>query len=198
MPDSATDDGLRRCDWGGAWDDDLMRAYHDEEWGVPVHDDRHLFELLTLEGAQAGLSWRTVLHRREGYRTLFAGFDIAKVSRFTAKRQEKLLSDARIIRNRAKVTGTVKNARAVLAVQAERGSLDAFLWDFIGGAPRVNRFRLTSQMPAETSQSAAMSRVLKQRGFTFVGPTICYALMQSAGMVNDHLASCYRYDQVRG
>ena len=191
------DDGRPRCSWGESWDDPLMLAYHDEEWGLPVHDDQHLFALLTLEGAQAGLSWRTVLHRREGYRKAFAGFDIAKVARFTAKRREKLLQEPGIIRNRAKVEATVRNAKATLAVQDEAGSLDAFLWQFVGGAAKQNRFSRMSQMPAETAESKAMSKALKQRGFGFVGPTICYALMQSAGMVNDHLRSCFRYDEVR-
>ena len=190
-------DGRPRCDWGGGWDDDLMLAYHDTEWGQPVHDDRQLFEFLTLEGAQAGLSWRTVLHRREGYRKAFAGFEIAKVARFTARRRERLLQDPGIIRNRAKVESTVRNAQAALAVQQELGSLDAWLWSFVGGAPRVNRFRRMSQIPAETAESKAMSKALKQRGFGFVGPTICYALMQATGMVNDHLTSCFRHDEVQ-
>jgi len=175
-----------------------MRAYHDTEWGLPTHDDEALFELLTLEGAQAGLSWRTVLHRREGYRKAFAGFDIAKVARFTAKRQERLLQDPGIIRNRAKVASTVRNAQATLAVQKECGSLDAFLWSFVGGAAQQNDFRRMSRIPAETTESKAMSKALKQRGFGFVGPTICYALMQSTGMVNDHLVSCFRYSEVQG
>ena len=193
----APTDGLPRCDWGGAWDDDLMRAYHDAEWGLPTHDDEALFELLTLEGAQAGLSWRTVLHRRQGYRKAFAGFAIAKVARFTAKRQAKLLQDPGIIRNRAKVASTVRNAQASLVVQEELGSLNAFLWSFVGGAPKQNGFRRMSQIPAQTAESKAMSKALKQRGFGFVGPTICYALMQSAGMVNDHLVSCFRHDDVQ-
>ena len=191
-------DGLVRCDWGGAWDDDLMRAYHDAQWGLPTHGDDALFELLTLEGAQAGLSWRTVLHRREGYRAAFAGFAVEKVARFTAKRQEKLLQDPGIIRNRAKVASTVRNAQAILAVQAELGSLDAFLWSFVGGAAKQNAFTGMSEMPAEPVESKAMSKALKKRDFTFVGPTICYALMQSAGMVNDHLVSCFRYAEVQG
>lgn len=195
-PDGSPPDDRPRCDWSAAGDDPLMRAYHDEEWGVPVHDDRHLFELLTLEGAQAGLSWRTVLHRREGYRKAFAGFEIARVARFTAKRREKLLLDPGIIRNRAKVESTVRNAQAVLALQQEFGSLDAFLWDFVGATPRQNRFRRMSQLPAETPQSKAMSKALKQRSFGFVGPTICYALMQSAGIVNDHILSCFRHDEI--
>ena len=194
LPGHATaGDGLSRCDWGGDWDDLLMLAYHDREWGVPVHDDRRLFELLTLEGAQAGLSWRTVLHRREGYRRAFAGFAIEAVADFTAEHIERLLQDPGIIRNRAKVESTVRNAKATLALQAEDGSLDAFLWDFVGGAPQRNRFAASRELPAQTAQSAAMSRALKQRGFRFVGPTICYALMQAAGLVNDHLVSCFRH-----
>ena len=196
-PHPAPPPAIQRCDWG-AGDDPLMLAYHDDEWGVPIHDDAHLFELLTLEGAQAGLSWRTVLHRRQGYRKAFAGFDIAKVARFTAKRREKLLLDPGIIRNRAKVESTVRNAQATLALQDELGSLNAFLWDFVGGAPQQNRFRRMSQIPAQTAESKAMSKALKQRGFGFVGPTICYALMQSAGLVNDHVLTCFRHDQVRG
>ena len=187
---------IQRCEWS-AGDDPLMLAYHDEEVGVPVHDDAHLFELLTLEGAQAGLSWRTVLHRREGYRKAFVGFDIAKVAHFTAKRREKILLDPGIIRNRAKVESTVRNAQATLALQQELGSLNAFLWDFVGGAPKHNRFPRMSQLPAQTDESQAMSKALKQRGFGFVGPTICYALMQSAGLVNDHVLTCFRHDQVR-
>jgi DNA-3-methyladenine glycosylase I len=189
-------DDRPRCDWGGAWNDPLMLAYHDEEWGVPVHDDGRLFELLTLEGAQAGLSWRTVLHRREGYRRAFAGFVIDAVARFSAQDVERLLQDPGIIRNRAKVESTVRNARAAIALQAEGGSLDAVLWDFVGGMPKRNRFADASQIPAQTSESKAMSRALKQRGFRFVGPTICYALMQAAGMVNDHLISCFRHAEL--
>ena len=191
-----TPDGRQRCDWGGAGDDPLMLAYHDEEWGVPVRDDGHLFELLTLEGAQAGLSWRTVLHRREGYRRAFAGFAIDAVSRFTPEQVERLLRDPGIIRNRAKVQSTVRNAQAVLALQADGGSLDALLWDFVGGMPKRNRYEVTKEIPAQTAESKAMSRALKRRGFSFVGPTICYALMQSAGMVNDHLVSCFRHTEV--
>ena len=191
-----TTDGLRRCDWGGAWDDPLMLAYHDEEWGVPVHDDGHLFELLTLEGAQAGVSWRTVLHRREGYRRAFAGFAIEAVARFTAGQVERLLQDPGIIRNRAKVESTVRNAQAVLALRGDGGSLDACLWESVGGTPKRNRFEAAAEVPAHTAESKAMSRALKRRGFRFVGPTICYALMQSAGMVNDHLVSCFRHAEL--
>ena len=175
-----------------------MLAYHDAEWGVPLHEDRALFELLILEGAQAGLSWRTVLHRREGYRRAYDGFALEKVARYRSKRQERLLRDAGIIRNRAKVAASVKNAKAALRVREEFGSLEAFLWGFVGGQPKVNRFRRTGQIPAETAESKAMSTALKARGFGFVGPTICYAFMQSAGMVNDHLVSCFRHGEVPG
>ena len=194
---SGPEDGRARCDWGGEWTDALMLAYHDAEWGLPLHDDRALFELLILEGAQAGLSWRTVLHRREGYRRAYDGFVIEKVARYTSKRQERLVRDAGIIRNRAKVAASVKNAQAALRVREEFGSLEAFLWGFVDGRPRVNRFRRMAQIPAETAESKAMSTALKARGFGFVGPTICYAFMQAAGMVNDHLVSCFRYGDVQ-
>lgn len=187
-------DGLVRCEWAG--DDPLMRAYHDTEWGVPLHDDRALFELLTLEGAQAGLSWQTVLRRREGYRAAFAGFDIAAVAAFGEDDVTRLLADEGIIRNRAKVNATIANARATLDVQREYGSLDAYLWSLAGEAPKRNSFTALAELPAETEASRAMSKALKKRGFGFVGPTICYAFMQASGMVNDHLVSCYRYGQV--
>jgi len=170
-----------------------MLAYHDDEWGVPVHDDRHLFELLTLEGAQAGLSWSTILNKREGYRRLFAGFDPAAVSRFATKDVERLLGDPGIVRNRAKVESTISNARAILAVQEEAGSLDAYLWGFVDGRPIVNRWRRLDQIPAETDEARMLSKDLKRRGFRFVGPTSCYAFMQSVGMVNDHVVDCFRY-----
>jgi DNA-3-methyladenine glycosylase I len=170
-----------------------MRRYHDDEWGVPQHDDRALFEFLTLEGAQAGLSWSTVLARREGYRRAFAGFDVEKVAAFGEADVERLLADTGIIRNRAKVVSTVDNARAALTVRDEFGSLDAYLWRFVGGSPLVGRFDSLIRLPAETEESRAMSRDLRKRGFRFVGPTICYALMQATGMVNDHLVSCFRY-----
>jgi DNA-3-methyladenine glycosylase I len=170
--------------------------YHDREWGVPVHDDVRLFEMLTLEGAQAGLSWATILNKREGYRRLFAGFDPVKVARFTPARVERLLLDPAIVRNRAKVTSTVANAKATLRVQREEGSLDAFLWSFVGGAPLVNRWERLDQIPAETPESRAMSKALMARGFGFVGPTVCYAFMQAAGFVNDHVVGCFRYRAV--
>ncbi|MCY4456135.1 MAG: DNA-3-methyladenine glycosylase I [Chloroflexi bacterium] len=191
MPASPT-----RCEWAG--DDPLMQQYHDEEWGVPLHEDRALFELLVLEGAQAGLSWRTVLHRREGYRAAFDGFDVATVAAYGDAQRERLRADARIIRNRAKIDAAIANARATLAVQAEHGSLDAFLWSFVGGGPRRDAFAALGDIPAQTEQSRAMSKALKEYGYSFVGPTICYAFMQSAGLVNDHVASCFRYEQVTG
>jgi DNA-3-methyladenine glycosylase I len=188
---------VKRCDWVPA-DNTLYLSYHDEEWGVPVHDDVRLFEMLTLEGAQAGLSWSTILNKRDGYRRVFAGFDPAAVARFGSRRIERLLVDPSIVRNRAKVESTVANARAVLGVQDEVGSLDAYLWSFVGGAPKVNRFRRLSDIPAETRESRAMSKDLKRRGFRFVGPTVCYAFMQACGLVNDHVTSCYRYAQLAG
>jgi DNA-3-methyladenine glycosylase I len=182
-----------RCDWART---PLSIIYHDREWGVPVHDDRVLFEFLTLEGAQAGLSWETILRKREAYREAFAGFDPGRVARFTPARVERLLRDDGIVRNRLKVESTVRNAQAVLAVQREHGSLDAYLWSFVGGAPRVNRRRTLREVPARTPESEAMSRDLQRRGFRFVGPTICYALMQAVGMVNDHTVDCFRHGQV--
>ena len=186
-----------RCDWAPEGDPAYL-AYHDEEWGVPSHDDRHLFEMLTLEGAQAGLSWATILHKREGYRRAFAGFDIANVARFDRRKVERLLQDPSIVRNRLKVESAVANARATLAVQKELGSLDAYLWSFVGGTPIVNNWRRLSQIPAETNRSGAMSKDLKERGFRFVGPTVCYAFMQATGMVQDHVASCFRYTELGG
>jgi DNA-3-methyladenine glycosylase I len=183
-----------RCTWTGS--DPLMLAYHDEEWGTPLHDDRALFELLTLEGAQAGLSWQTVLRRREGYRAAFEGFDVEHIARYTEADRARLLADERIIRNRAKIAATVDNARATLEVRDEFGTLDAYLWSFVGGTPRQNRFEALSDLPAETDQSQAMSRDLRKRGFRFVGPTICYAFMEAAGLVNDHLVSCFRYREL--
>jgi len=186
----------RRCSWAPL-DDPEYLAYHDEEWGVPVHDDARLFEMLTLEGAQAGLSWSTILHKREGYRRAFAGFDATKVSRFTDAKLERLLKDPSIVRNRLKVASTVANARATLAVRDEMGSLDTYLWGLAGGTPTVNRWR-GGDIPAETPASRAMSKDLKRRGFRFVGPTVCYAFMQATGMVNDHVTSCFRYAELRG
>ena len=189
MPD------LIRCAWTGQ-DDDLMLAYHDQEWGAPLHGDRPLFELLTLEGAQAGLSWRTVLHRREGYRRVFDGFDLERLASWTDRDQARALQDEGIIRNRAKVAATVANAQAALATIEEHGSLDAYLWSLVSGQPRVNAFTSISQIPAETDLSKAMSKALKQAGFRFVGPTICYAFMQASGMVNDHTTDCFRFAEL--
>jgi DNA-3-methyladenine glycosylase I len=173
-----------------------MADYHDTEWGLPVHDDQRLFELLTLEGAQAGLSWRTVLQRRDGYRDSFAGFDIETVAGFDEADIENLLTNRAIIRNRLKVQSTVSNARAALEVIDQDGSLDALLWSFVGGRPIRNAFKSVDEMPSATDEAAAMSKALKKRGFKFVGPTICYALMQAAGLVNDHLVTCFRYAEV--
>jgi DNA-3-methyladenine glycosylase I len=183
-----------RCEWAGS--DPLMVAYHDEEWGVPSRNDTHLFELLVLEGAQAGLSWTTILRKREGYRRAFAGFDAEAVARFGESDVERLLGDPGIVRNRAKVASAITNAQAVLDVQRERGSFAAFLWEFVDGEPIVNRWEALHELPAETAESKAMSKELKRRGFRFVGPTICYAFMQSVGLVNDHVTSCFRYGEL--
>jgi DNA-3-methyladenine glycosylase I len=180
---------MKRCAWARS---PAMIAYHDREWGVPVHDDRVLFEFITLEGAQAGLSWETILAKREAYRRAFAGFDPARVARFTAARRAKLMQDAGIVRNRLKIESTVTNAVAFLAIQRESGSFDRFLWDFVGGEPLLNRLRSPRQVPARTDLSDALSKELKRRGFRFVGTTICYAFMQAVGVVNDHTADCFR------
>ena len=184
-----------RCSWAGQ--DPLYRAYHDYEWGVPVHEDRLLFEFLVLEGAQAGLSWRTILNKRERYREVFAGFEPAKVARFDARKMERLLADPGIVRNRAKVASAVANARAYLAVQKEQGSFDRYLWAFVGGKPIQNRWQTLKEIPAETAESRALSKDLRARGFNFVGPTICYAFMQAVGMVNDHTVDCFRHRALR-
>jgi DNA-3-methyladenine glycosylase I len=183
-----------RCAWVG--DDPLSVAYHDREWGVPVHDDRVLFEFLVLEGAQAGLSWITILRKRESYRRAFAGFDPARVAAFGARDVRRLLGDAGIVRNRLKIESAVRNAKAFLAVQQELGSFDRFQWQFVGGRPRRNAWTSTKQVPPRTAESDALSKALKQRGFSFVGSTICYAHMQAVGMVNDHTVDCFRYRQV--
>jgi DNA-3-methyladenine glycosylase I len=175
-----------------------MTRYHDEEWGVPVRDDVRLFEFLVLEGAQAGLSWRTILHRREGYRRAFSGFRPERVARYGERDVARLLADPGIVRNRRKVEAAIGNARAFLAVREESGSFPDFLWGFVGGKPLVNRWRSMAELPASTPQSEAMSRELSRRGFRFAGPTICYALMQATGMVNDHLVSCFRHGEVSG
>ena len=183
-----------RCAWTTT---PLSIAYHDAEWGVPVRDDRTLFEFLTLEGAQAGLSWETILRKREAYRKAFAGFDPARVARFTGARIERLLENPGIVRNRLKVESTVRNAKAYLAVQREFGSFDAYVWRFVGGAPRMNRWRTQRQLPARTPESDALSRDLRRRGFTFVGSTICYAFMQAVGLINDHTIGCFRRPAAR-
>ncbi len=186
---------MTRCAWAG--DDPRMVAYHDDEWGVPVRDDRTQFEFLVLEGAQAGLSWSTILNKREGYRRAFAGFDPAKVARFADARVEKLLEDPGIVRNRLKVRSAVTNAEALLAVAAERGSFSDYLWSFVDGEPVVNRWKRMAEIPAETDLSRAVSKDLKRRGFRFVGPTIVYAHLQATGLVNDHLVDCPRWAEVQ-
>jgi DNA-3-methyladenine glycosylase I len=188
---------VSRCGWAPL-EDPAYLAYHDEEWGVPLHDDAQLFEMLTLEGAQAGLSWSTILHKREGYREAFANFDPAKVARFDGRKIERLMQDASIVRNRLKIESTVANARATLAVQKEFGSLDSYLWSLVGGVPLLNDRKTLTDIPAETAVSREMSKDLKRRGFRFVGPTVCYAFMQATGMVNDHVASCFRYAEMGG
>jgi DNA-3-methyladenine glycosylase I len=185
----------QRCTWCAG--NDLQTAYHDREWGVPVHDDRKLFEFLVLEGAQAGLSWDTILKKRENYRRAFAGFDPRKVARFDRARRAALMKNPGIVRNRLKIESAVTNAQAFLAVQREFGSFDRYIWRFVGGKPLRNRRRTMKDVPASTSESDAMSRDLKQRGFRFVGSTICYAFMQATGMVDDHLVSCYRHRRPR-
>ena len=183
-----------RCAWCGT--DPLYTAYHDLEWGVPNHDDRHLFEMLVLEGAQAGLSWITILKKRENYRRAFDDFDADKVARYTAADVERLMADAGIVRNRLKIESAIANARATLEAQARFGSLDACLWRFVDGVPRDGARRTLADVPAETVESQAMSRELKRLGFRFVGPTVCYAFMQAVGMVNDHVADCFRHREI--
>ncbi|MBN8481088.1 MAG: DNA-3-methyladenine glycosylase I [Xanthomonadales bacterium] len=185
------DDGRRRCRWAGG--SAAERAYHDAEWGVPLRDDRALFEFLVLEGAQAGLSWRTILEKRDNYRRAFHDFDIARVARLNDAQLERRLLDPGIVRNRLKVFSARDNARATLEVIGAEGSLSAWLWDFVGGAPIVNRWRAHADVPASTPRSDAMSKALRKRGFRFVGTTICYAFMQATGMVNDHVVDCFRH-----
>ncbi len=187
---------VSRCGWALGVNDAYLR-YHDEEWGVPVHDDQRHFEFLILEGAQAGLSWATILNRREGYRKAFRGFDPKKVARFTSRRIETLLKDPGIIRNRRKVESAVRNGKAILAVQEEFGSFDRYIWEFVGGRPIQHRYRRLNEIPAVSKESESLSRDLKRRGFSFVGPTIVYAHMQAVGMVNDHLLSCFRHKTCR-
>lgn len=184
----------RRCDWAGT--DPIYVDYHDKEWAVPVHDDRLLFEFLVLEGAQAGLNWLTILRKRPAYRKVFAGFEPARVARFDKRKIGRLLQDTSIVRNRLKIESAVRNARAFLKVQEQFGSFDDYQWRFVDGRPRLNRFTTMAEVPARTAESNAFSRDLKQRGFNFVGPTICYAHMQAVGMVNDHLVSCFRHREI--
>ncbi len=191
MPHSRT---IVRCTWAGS--DPLMVRYHDREWGVPVHNDRTLFEFLLLEGAQAGLSWSTILRKREDYRKAFDGFDPERIARYSARTVERLLKDEGIVRNRLKITSAVSNAQAFLAVQKEFGSFDAYIWRFVGGKASRNRRCTLRDVPARTPESDAMSKDLKRRGFRFVGSTICYAFMQAVGMANDHTADCFRYRRV--
>jgi len=184
----------RRCAWARS---EPSLSYHDTEWGVPLHDDRGLFEFLVLEGAQAGLSWETILKKRDAFRGAFDHFDIRSVAGYDGRKVRQLLHNPGIIRNRLKIRAAIANARAVLAAQKEFGSLDAYLWQFVGGRPRVNRWRSVRQVPARTAESEAMSRDLLRRGFRFVGPTICYAFMQAVGMVNDHSVDCFRYGEIQ-
>jgi DNA-3-methyladenine glycosylase I len=181
----------KRCAWAGS--DPLYVAYHDEEWGVPQHDERHLFEMLVLEGAQAGLSWLTILRKRESYRRAFAGFDPARVARFDRRKVRALLANPGIVRNRMKVESAIANARAFLEIQDELGGFDSFVWGFVGGVPKVNAWKSPREVPASTAESKAMSRELVRRGMRFVGPTICYAFMQAVGLVNDHTTDCAWY-----
>ena len=184
---------ILRCPWAT---NPLSKKYHDEEWGVPVHEDRRWFEFLILEGAQAGLSWDTILQKRERYRQVLAGFNPTKVAQFDAKKTRELLNDPGIVRNRLKIKATIANARAFLQVQKKFGSFDSYIWKFVGGSPIRNRWKTHKSVPAQTPLSEALSQDLLQRGFRFVGPTICYAFMQATGIVNDHLVSCFRYDEV--
>jgi DNA-3-methyladenine glycosylase I len=183
-----------RCAWATG---ELSVRYHDEEWGVPVHDDRTLFEFLILEGAQAGLSWSTILNKRENYRKAFDGFEVERVARYDRRKVERLLRDPGIVRNKLKIASTIANAKAFLRVQKEFGSFDRYIWQFVGGKPRVNSPKSMKQVPARTEESDAMSKDLKKRGFNFVGSTICYAFMQAVGMVNDHVVECFRYRLLR-
>ncbi len=185
---------VTRCPWGAS--DPVYVAYHDREWGVPAHDDRRLFEMLLLEGAQAGLSWLTILRKRPAYRKAFDRFDPGKIARYDRRKVTALLADEGIVRNRLKVQAFITNARAFLAVRDEFDTFDAYIWRFVGGAPRVNRWKTLAQVPARTAESDAMSQDLRRRGFAFVGSTICYAYMQATGMVNDHLVSCFRHRQM--
>jgi DNA-3-methyladenine glycosylase I len=196
-PATTSTDGRIRCGWMSAGaGDPLYLRYHDEEWGVPSRDARHLFEMLVLEGAQAGLSWSTILHKRDGYRRAFEGFDPGTVARYRERDRARLLADAGIVRNRAKIDAAIGNARAWIAMQAAGRDPVEHLWSFTGGEPRQNPFATTGEIPAETEESRAMSRDLKRNGFAFVGPTVCYAFMQSVGIVNDHTRDCYRWSEI--
>ena len=186
-----------RCPWATE-DDPVMARYHDREWGVPLRDDLRLFEFLILEGAQAGLSWRTILYRRDGYRKAFSGFRPERIARYGERDVKRLLADPGIVRNRLKIRAAIGNARAFLSLREEPGGFSDFLWGFVGGSPVVNRRRNMAELPAATRESEAMSRELTRRGFRFAGPTICYALMQATGMVNDHLVSCFRHGELSG
>ncbi|MEE8231971.1 MAG: DNA-3-methyladenine glycosylase I [Thermoplasmata archaeon] len=196
MAEAFAEDGLTRCAWG--FSEPLMLAYHDEEWGVPLHDDRALYELLVLEGMQAGLSWMTVLRKRENFRRAMDGFDHSRVSRYSQDKMKRLLADAGIIRNRMKLEAAINNAQRFPEVQEEFGSFDAYIWRFIGGRPKVNRFASLADLPPETEESRVMCKDLRARGFRFVGPTICYAYMQGAGLVNDHTTDCFRHAELMG
>ncbi|MFQ5918561.1 MAG: DNA-3-methyladenine glycosylase I [Thermoplasmata archaeon] len=196
MAEAFPGDDLSRCDWG--FSEPLLLAYHDDEWGVPLHDDRALYELLVLEGMQAGLSWMTVLRKRENLRRAMDGFDPSRVGRYGEEKMKQLLADDGIIRNRMKLEAAIHNARRFPEVQNEFGSFDAYLWRFVEGRPRVNRFASLAELPPETDKSQAMSKDLRQRGFRFVGPTICYAYMQGAGLVNDHTTDCFRHAELTG
>jgi len=187
---------VKRCDWASFSKNPLMLEYHDKEWGVPVHDDNTLFEFLALEGAQAGLSWETILNKRENYRKAFHNFQPAKIARYVNKDVERLLGDAGIVRNRLKIEATIGNAKQLLVASKEFGSFDEYIWRFVGGKPIKHRFSSLSQIPPTTRESDSMSKELRERGFRFVGPTICYAFMQAVGMVNDHTTKCFRYDKV--
>jgi len=184
---------MQRCEWAKT---ELSIAYHDEEWGVPLHDDRALFEFLILEGAQAGLSWETILKKRENYRVAFDNFSLSVVAEYDQRKVDELLANPGIVRNRRKIAAAVRNAQAFLAVQEEFGSFDAYVWRFVGGRPRKNAWHTLQEIPTQTPESVALSKDLSSRGFSFVGPTICYAFMQAVGMVNDHVVYCFRYDEI--
>lgn len=190
-PASVFNQPLTRCAW--CKNDSLYIKYHDEEWGIPVHNDRHLFEMLNLEGAQAGLSWIIILKKRDNYKKLFDNFDAVKISKYSEKKIERILQDPGIVRNKLKVNAVVNNAKAFLEVQKEFGSFDEYIWQFVGGKPIINKFKSLSDLPAKTEISDVMSKDLKKRGFKFIGSTICYAFMQAVGMVNDHTTDCFRY-----